>query len=80
MSKKAIEEKKCIKYLCVIIDSKLSFFQHTGSIKKKKILRAIGIFYEIKNFVTKTILINLYYSLIYPFLIYAVHISYMGRN
>ena len=35
MSKKAIEEKKCIKYLGVIIDSKLSFFQHTGSIKKR---------------------------------------------
>ena len=33
MSKKAIEEKKCIKYLGVIIYSKLSFFQHTGSIK-----------------------------------------------
>ena len=57
----------------VIIDSKLSFFQHTGSIKKK-ISRAIGIFYKIRNFVTKSILINLYYSLIYPFLIYAVHI------
>ena len=36
MSKKAIEEKKCIKYLGVIIDSKLSFFhQHTGSIIKR---------------------------------------------
>ena len=73
MSKKAIEEKTCIKYLGVIIDSKLSFFQHAGSIKKK-ISRAIGILYKIRNFVTKSILINLYYSLIYPFLIYAVHI------
>ena len=72
MSKKAIEEKKCMKYLGVIIDSKLSFFQHTGSIEK--ISRAIGIFYKIRNFVTKSILINLYYSLIYPFLIYSVHI------
>ena len=41
---------------------------------KPLISRAIGIFYKIKNFVTKPILINLYYSLIYPFLIYAVHI------
>ena len=64
MSKKAIEEKKCIKYLGVTIDSKL------GS----RISRAIGIFYKIRNFVTKSILINLCYSLIYPFLIYAVHI------
>ena len=51
----------------------MSFFQHTGSIKKK-ISRAIGIFYKIRNFVTKSILIIQYYSLIYPFLIYAVHI------
>ena len=46
----------------------------THRINKKYISTAIGIFYKIRNFVTKSILINLYYSLIYPFLIYAVHI------
>ena len=30
--------------------------------------------YKIKNYVTKKILTCLYYSLIYPFLIYAIHV------
>ena len=70
INKKAIEQKEYVKYLGVLLDSKLSFCHHISSIKK--ISRAIGIIHKMKTFVSRNILICLYYSLVYPFLIYAI--------
>ena len=72
INKKAIEQKVCVKYLGVLLDSKLSFCHHTSI--KKKISRAIGIMNKIKSFVSRNVLTCLYYSLVYPFLIYAIPI------
>ena len=36
---------------------------------KKKLSRTIGIIYKLRHFVNKNLLISIYYSLIYPFLI-----------
>ena len=56
-----------IKYLGVLIDSNLSWKPQVDSIVKK-IKRSIGILSKLRYYVNTTILINLYYSLIYPFL------------
>ena len=40
----------------------------------KKISRAIGLVYKLRHYVSKKIIISIYYSLIYPFLIYAIPI------
>ena len=59
--------------LNTLVDSKLSVCHHISSIKKK-ISRAIGIMHKMKTFVARNILICLYYSLVYPFFIYAIPI------
>ena len=61
----------CIKYLGVLIDSNLSWKSQVDSIVKK-IKRSIGILSKLRYYVNITILINLYYSLIYPFLTYGI--------
>ena len=70
INRQAIEQKDYVKYLGVLIASKLSFKQHIIGITKK-ISRAIGLLYKLRHYVSKRILIMMYYSLIYPFLIYA---------
>ena len=49
INKKALNEKEYIKYLCVIIDSLLSWKHHIVSLSKK-ISRAIGIMYKLRPF------------------------------
>ena len=73
INKKAIEQKVRVKYLGVLLDSKLSFCHHISSIKIY-ILRAIGIMNKMKSFVSTNVLTCLSYSLVYPFLIYAITI------
>ena len=68
INKKTIEQKEY-----VLLDSKLSFCHHISSIKKN-ISRAIDIMHKMKTFVSRNILICLYYSLVYPSLIYAIPI------
>ena len=71
INRHAIEQKEYIKYLGVLIDAKLTFKQHISAVSKK-ISRTIGLMYKLRHYVTKKILVMLYYSLMYPFLIYAV--------
>ena len=73
INRKAIEQKDYVKYLGVLIDCKLSFKHHITAISKK-IARTIGLMYKLRHFVPLNTLIMLYYSLIYPFLIYAAPI------
>ena len=73
INRQAIQQKDYVKYLGVLIDSKLSFKQHITVITKK-ISRAIGLLYKLRHYVTRKVLIMMYYSLIYPFLIYALPI------
>ena len=70
INRQAIQQKDYVKYLGVLIDSKLSFKQHITVITKK-ISRAIGLLYKLRNYVSRKVLM-MYYSLIYPFLIYAL--------
>ena len=71
--KNARMEKKCIKYLGIVIDSTLTWYTHIGNISKK-MLRAIGLLYIIRPFVNMKVMKTLYYSLVYPHLTYAIEV------
>ena len=71
INNKLLKQTSNFKYLGVVIDSNLNFKAQVLEISKK-IKRNIGAISKIRNFVTLDILINLYYSLIYPFLTYAL--------
>ena len=57
------------KYLGVIIDNKLKWTSHILYIKNK-ISKTIGLFYKMGQYLERKALINLYYSLVFPYLIY----------
>lgn len=61
----------CIKYLGVLIDSHLNWKSQIECIAKK-IKRTIGILSKLRYYVHIDILVNLYYALIYPFLVYGI--------
>ena len=62
-----------IKFLGVIIDSKLNWSDHITYIKNK-ISKSIGILTKIRRFLNKKSLRNLYYSFLYPYLTYCVEV------
>ena len=66
--KKAISEKKFIKYLGVLIDSTLSWKDHISN-SANKLSRAIGILYKLRPFVSLKIMKDIYYALIYSHLV-----------
>ena len=71
INKKAIKEKESIKYLGVLIDSTLSWKHHILNISKK-ISRAIGIMYKLRPFLPLKVMRNVYYSIVYSHIIYAI--------
>ena len=71
ISNREIMQEKFIKYLGLLIDSHLSWKYHILHISKK-IKRCIGILSKIRHSVTSQVLIQLYYSLIYPLLTYSL--------
>ena len=71
INKKALNEIECIKYLGVIIDSSLSWKHHILSLTKK-ISRSIGIMYKLRPFLPLKVMKNVYYSLIYSHIVYAI--------
>ena len=71
------------RFLGIEIDRCIKFNIHIRNILSK-ISRTVGIFYKIKDYLSETQMINLYYSLVYPYLTYgnetwgnsyAVHIN-----
>ena len=64
----AIEEGKYVQYLGVLIHSPLSWKYHINELGKK-VQRVIGIMYKFRHYVPEHLMIILYYSLIYPYLI-----------
>ena len=66
ISNREIVQEKFIKYLSLLIDSHLSWKYH------RKIKKCIGILSKIRHYVTGLVLVQLYYSLIYPFLTYSL--------
>ena len=60
-----------IKYLGIMIDSRLNWKSQVNYISKE-IKRNIGILSKLRHYVNLKTVTNLYYSLIYPFLIYGI--------
>jgi hypothetical protein len=58
-------------YLGVMIDSNLNWKAHVAYVAKK-VRRNIGLLSKIRHYASQKILVNLYYSLIYPFITYGV--------
>lgn len=57
------------KFLGVTIDESLNFKQHIDLISKK-VSKNIGILYKLNNYLPKNRLVSLYYTFIYPYLLY----------
>ena len=71
INRNAINGKDSIKYLGVLIDSTLSWKNHIINISKQ-ISRAIGIMYKLRPFLPLKVIRNVYYSVIYSYIIYAI--------
>ena len=73
INNKAIKEKEYIKYLGILINSTLSWMHHVSNISKK-ISRSIGIMYKLRPFLPLNVLKNIYYSLVYSHIVYAIEV------
>ena len=63
------------KFLGIIIDDKLNFKEQIRQVSLK-LSKAIGILYKLQHYVPKNTMINLYYTFVYPYLIYCNTIWY----
>ena len=59
------------KFLVIIIDDQLKWLEHIQYIKNK-VLKSIGIFCKVKKYLDQQTLHNLYYTFVYPYVIYGV--------
>ena len=66
-----IGQTECTKFLGLFIDQNLRFNCHIDHITQK-ISKSIGILNRTKHFLPTYIMINLYYSFIYPYILYAL--------
>ena len=66
-----INQTDCIKYLGVYLDDKLKWHKHIDYIESK-LSAATGALYNLRKYVTQTVLISVYYSLVYSYLQYSV--------
>ena len=73
IQKIALSQKTHIKYFGVIIDITLSWKQQIKNITCK-ISRAIGIMYQLRPFLNSTMMKNIYYSIIYSHIVYAIQV------
>ena len=69
VNRNAADYRNETKYLGVVIDSSLSFGSHVDYISNK-ISKNVGLMYRLAYFVPMYVLLNVYYTLAYPYLIY----------
>ena len=70
---KYLERKNFVKYLGVLIDNNLSWKYHIDFIALK-ISKTIGIISRLRHFIPTSILLNIYRSLIYPYISYGLSV------
>ena len=68
-----IKQVGSTKYLGLTFDSNLTWKSHINELCLK-LSKTVGILSKVRHFVDNHILVMLYYSLIYPFLTYGVHV------
>ena len=71
MRRKIIKQTNTVKFLGVMLDDRLSFTSHVSHIVKK-ISRVIGMLYRVCHCIPHKQMKNLYYSLIYPHIMYCI--------
>ena len=69
MNKEKIERVHVIKFLGVIINSNLTWADHIKTISTK-ISKIMGIIYGIRNKLPRSCVVNLYNTLVHPYLTY----------
>ena len=72
MNKKAIEQKPYVKYLGLLIDEHLNWREQIST-TTKKISRSVGIICKLRSCLNSSLLLTLYYSLVYSHLTYGIH-------
>ena len=70
ISNKPIEQDRYLKYFYLIIDANLSWKIHVHELPSKKLSKGIGVLSRVRFLVDSNVILQLYYSLIYPFLIH----------
>ena len=73
MQQNTIDLVNPTKFLGLIIDDKLKWHEHIQHVKHK-IARSVGILYKIRHYLNKETLLNMYYTFVFPYLIYGVEI------
>ena len=68
-----LKKTDSLKFLGVIIDHRLNWTQHIAHVKNTN-SNVIGIMYRTRTYLTKNSLKKLYFSYIYPYLIYCIEI------
>ena len=68
-----IKQVDSTKYLGITFESNLTWKSHINELCLK-LSKTVGILSKVRCYVSKHILVMLYYSLIYPFLTYGVHV------
>ena len=71
INNKQLKQTTTIKYLGVHIDANLNWNCHVNYVTKK-IKRNVGVLSKLRYYVSLDTLISLYYSLLYPFIIYGI--------
>ena len=71
IGEQVIERRLSGKFLGMILDDKLTFKEHINTIKGK-VSKLAGLFFTLKTMFPLDVLNRLYYSLIYPHLIYCI--------
>ena len=71
LGKQAIEQRDCVKYLGLLIDSKLQFKEHIATINKK-ISRTIGLMTKLRYYMNQDTFKLIYHGLIHPYLNYGI--------
>lgn len=62
-----------IKFLCVIVDSKVNFRSHINDVKLKA-SKVTGVTFKVRGFLTIDFLRLIYFSLIYPYFLHGAAI------
>ena len=70
LNNESVKIKTNENFLGLILDDQLKFVKHIQFVCKK-VSKTVGLLYSIKHYIPHKILINLYYSLVYPYFLYA---------
>ena len=71
ISGQIIKREKETKFLGIIIDEKLDWSYHISK-TRNKIAKGVGIIRKARKFLNESTLVTLYYSFVYPYLLYGI--------